>query len=186
MLMKLSSIVLVLSLAVFASPTDLQAQARAGDKEVLVQGSLISTFGDASLTNATGVFGLGYFVSSRLQVGVQPIISISSFSIPTFDSRGFPTGNSDTEITTRLGSAAKAQYYFGADQAKLKPYAGGSLIINDFSDAGDTSFAAAVFGFKNYLTEKAALDINGSFGFGLTSPGSIQVLQIFAGFSYIF
>lgn len=174
---------LILTLAV---PQTAQAQATQGDKEVLVQGSLISTLGDSSFTNATAVLGLGYFVSNRLQIGVQPIISISSFSQPTFNPRTGAITGEETTITTTVGSQAKVQYYLGEDQAKVKPYVGGSFIISDFSDAGNTAFAAAVFGVKSYLTEKAALDFNGSYGFGVSAPSGTQMLQVFAGISYIF
>lgn len=170
-MMKQALVVVGLLLVTLAFPHTAQAQATQGDKEVLVQGSLISTLGDFGFTNATAVLGLGYFVSNRLQIGVQPILSVT---------------RSSGETTFTLGSQLKAQYYLGEDQAKVKPYFGGSFIINDFSDAGNSAFAAAVFGVKSYLTEKAALDINASYGFGVSAPSGTQLLQAFAGISYIF
>lgn len=171
--------------ATLAFPHTSQAQAVKGDKEVLIQGSLISTLGDFGFTNATGVLGLGYFVSDRTQIGVQPIISVTASSQPTFNSRTGAITGSETVTTTTLGSQFKLQYYFGADQSKVKPYVGGSYIINDFSAAGDTSFVAGIFGLKSYFTEKAALDINASYGSSIKSEGS-GILQVFAGISYIF
>jgi hypothetical protein len=169
-------------------PTQAMAQATAGDREVSIAGNLFQSVGGDGGGFSTGnaMFGFGYFLSDRLQVVVQPTLTISSFSSPGFDSRGFPTGDDERSTTVSLSLGAKVVRYLGEASARMKPYYGGNLIIQDFEAVGDTTFAAGVVGFKNYLTEKAALDINGSYGFNISSPGSGGLLQATVGIAYIF
>jgi hypothetical protein len=167
-------------------PSLASAQATAGDREVSINGLLFQGVGDNTSTIGNFNFGLGYFMSDRLQVVVQPNITISSSSSPAFDSRGFPTGDSVRNTSTSIGLGAKVVRYMGEASARMKPYYGGNIIIQDFENAGDTTFAAGTFGVKNYLTEKAALDISGSYGFNLSSPGSGGLLQAVIGIAYIF
>lgn len=180
----------VVATLVLVAPSLAQAQATQGDREVQVSGNLFQTVGgEAGLSMGNFIFGLGYFITDRMQIAVQPILTISSFSteVPQFNSRGVITGTtSERQTDADLGISTKVLRFYGESSARMKPYLGGTFIIQSLKNAGDSSFVAGNFGVKNYLTEKAALDFNGSYGFSLTDPGSGQLLQVSVGITYIF
>lgn len=176
----------VFVVGLLANPSAAMAQAKKGDKEVQVAGNIFQTLGgDFGVSQGTGLFGIGFFVSDRMQISVVPQVTVSTFSTPVFNNRGIQTGT-DREIDMNLGVSSKLVRFMGAADAKLKPYWGANFIINDLSSAGDSAFGAATFGFKNYLSEKAALDLNGSYGLALKHPGDSQILQVTVGITYIF
>ena len=184
--------VIILALVVGAVPSTSAAQAKAGDKEILVSG-FVGTFftsfenpftgDDDSLTVTSGnvIFGFGYFATDRLQIGVAPTLTISSS----------PDLLGGTNIDTDLGASGRLQYYFGAGDATVKPYIGYELLIRSFdapegASVADNLFNSALFGVKNYLSERTALDFSGSYGFGMKDPGSLQQLTFRVGITYLF
>ena len=130
--MKQVFVVIGLVVVGLVFPQVAQAQAKKGDKEVSIAGNLFSTIGgEANTTSANAVFGVGYFMSDRLQIGVQPILSISTSSQQreVVNSRGQVTGFvTDRTITTDVGASAKMLRYFGESAGKIKPYFGATLV----------------------------------------------------------
>jgi len=178
--------VAVVLLAVVALPVGAEAQAKKGDKEVLIAGNLFSTLGgDVTVSSGNVMAGLGVFVTDRVQLAVQPILTISMFETPTFNSRGQQIG-SDSELTTDIGLSSKMLLFMGASDGRVKPYIGGNFIVSDLKNSGDTSFVAGIFGIKNYISEKTAFDINGSYGFNLKEASASQLLQATVGLTFLF
>ena len=191
----LTSVVLGLAM-LLAVVSPAAAQAQKGDNEVLVFG-FVTSFLSSDFTSTTGTlnFSIGRFVNDRLQVGGGPTVSISSTSTPAqriptgIDRNGnviFTTLAASTTVDTTLGVNGFLRQYFGASGAKVAPYVGGELFINDISAAGDQAFANGLGGVKSYLSEKAAIDFKGAFGFLLSDPGAQRILQFSVGITYLF
>ncbi|MGH9384796.1 MAG: hypothetical protein ACRD2N_10970 [Vicinamibacterales bacterium] len=173
---------LVAAIGLVALPELASAQAKQGDKEVSISGNMFSMLSEGSkLTTGQFIFGVGYFMTDRLQIAVNPILQLSAGSL----SAG-AFGGSGSSINADLGLSTKLVNYFGGSSSKVKPYLGANFVVESLKDAAERSFTAAVFGVKNYLTENAALDVNGSFGFNTKHPGDFQLLQVAVGIAYIF
>jgi len=175
-----------LALVVLA-PRVASAQAKKGDKEFQIFanvfttiqptttiriGTVTQTFGG---TSSTGLLFLnaGLFVTDRMEVGGGPTITISSDD-PKFDT----------------GINLFFRDFFGAQSAMIKPYVGGQYQIRSFNtDNGslsDNQFLAVLFGVRDYLSAKVALDVNGSYGFNPINAGDLQLLTVQIGFTVLF
>jgi outer membrane protein W len=167
---------------VLVLPAHARAQARKGDKEIQLSGNTFTVISSgASETVGQFQFGVGYFLTDRLEVGISPIVSITSGS----------DGMGGTNVTGDLGLSTKVQFFFGEKSAKIKPYVGASYIVRSFKTQGDSSLADNMYvggngGFKNYFTERAALDVNVSYGVQPNHPGDFQLLQVNIGITYTF
>jgi hypothetical protein len=182
---------LFVALALMTIPYSAQAQPAQGDAEFSFAGTINSTVGNdfGGFTVGFLQFGVGYFVTDRQEVVVQPLISITSFSssTPIFNSRGQLIGEESERTTeTDMGIAARYLFHFGGSSSRLKPYVGGDFIVSSLKNAGDTGYVAGSGGVKNYLNEKAALDFSGSIGFNLSDAGAGQLLQFKVGLTYLF
>jgi hypothetical protein len=174
----------VLAAMMIGVPSLAKAQAKEGDKELRVGGSLQSVIATGfGTTNGTFDFGIGYFLSDRFEISVAPRITVSATKFSAF-------GQSETNWDTDGGVSFQAQYFLGAQSAKLKPYFGGTAIIQRFKtdggSFGDNLYAGGIFGVKNYFTDKAALDFNGQYGFRPSSPGDFQLFTFTVGITYLF
>jgi outer membrane protein W len=161
-----------------ASPAS--AQARKGDKEIQISGNTSSVLTtNSQQTDGQIRIGFGTFVTDRLEIGAAPIITLSK---GTGDASSF---NADAGVSTFL------QYAFGKQSAKTKPYVGANYIINSFKVQEnrtllDNSFVAGAVGVKNYLSERAALDLQGTFGFPARHPSASQRIGFNVGITYLF
>lgn len=177
--MKRLALFLLLLALVFAVPGVASAQSQKGDKEVGIGGNMFTMISSGS-TFSVGQFqfGVGYFMSDRLEVGVTPILMVS--------------GGAGTGVSADMGLSTKAQYFMGQTASKVKPYVGGSFIIQSFKSqaegmsVADNIYGAGTAGVKSYFTERAALDFNASFGLMLAHPGDGQILQLNIGITYLF
>jgi len=186
--MPLSLVRVSALLALLVLPTSAFAQAKAGDKEISIFGLISQDLGgENKSTTGNAQFGVGFFLTDRFEITVQPSLTISSGSTTDFQIvRGQVVTTSSRHTDMTLGVSAKALQFFGAADAKIKPYVGGEFYIFNLESAGDSSFAGANFGLKNYISEKAAIDFNGTYGFSLKHPGDSSNLRILIGLSYIF
>jgi hypothetical protein len=179
-------------------PSIVHAQAKKGDKEVQISGNMSSLL-SAGGQNTSGQirFGIGFFVSDRLELGVAPLIRVSSTTQPAIAPIVVggriiqPGSDGSTTMSADAGMSTFLQYSFGAKSSRLKPYLGGTFVIDSFKTNGfgtiaDNTYAGATAGVKNYLTEKAALDFQGTFGFRPNAPGEFQLLGFNVGITYIF
>jgi outer membrane protein W len=176
----------------FLAPRAASAQAKAGDKEVLFAGNLFS-LNSPQFTTTSGqiLVGIGYFASDRLEVGVRPLITISTQSTQA-QSFGFGQtipASSSTDVDG--GVATSAQYYFGQSSSRTKPYLGAQLQLQSFKTKNGGSFAdnfftQALFGVKSYISDRTAFDFSGAYGFRPSAASDFQLLTIQAGFTVLF
>jgi outer membrane protein W len=207
-MMRRLVIVLVAGLLVGFSAQPAHAQAKQGDSEVLIAGNLfVLTANSLNSTNGQFQFGYGYFVTDRFEVNVSPVVTVSSTTTttpPTIDPRTgriLTTGSTTTSVDGDLGLGTAVQYFFGAKTSKVKPYVGGSLIIQSFKtrdqidpvtfrttsgSLADNLFAGGNFGVKNYFTDRAALDFKVAFGVQPSHAADFQLMQVTVGITYLF
>lgn len=195
--MRRVAIVLGASILVWLAPRPAHAQAKQGDSEVLIGGNLFALMGSGS-ANTTGQFqfGYGYFFTDRLQINVSPVVSVSSSQTVSV-----VNGSTTTNVTGDLGLGAGVQYFFGAKASKVKPYVGGSLVVQSFKthdqinpvtfvttsgSISDNLYVGGSAGLKNYFTDRAALDIKASYGVNPKHAGDFQLLQVIVGITYLF
>jgi len=175
------------------APSLAQAQAKAGDKEVQIQGNVISIMQpDSTNTSGNIIFGFGYFMSDRDQILVSPTITISqkqaSVTIDPFTGRVLQGAGGG--VTGDLGLGAGYRFFLGAQSSKVKPYLGADINIQSFkTDSGgsiaDKTFFQGIGGVKNYLTERAALDFNARFGTALKNS-DFGLFLFTVGITYLF
>jgi outer membrane protein W len=175
----------LVGLFAIAAPPAASAQAKRGDKEIQVAGNVFSVLSSgSSMTNGQFQFGIGYFLSDRFELAFTPILSITG-SRQTFGS------TSAASVTADLGVSTKGQFFFGGAESKVKPYVGGTFIVQSFKTStggsiADNTYIGSNVGVKNYFTQRAALDMNTSFGFRPNAPGDFQLLQFNIGITYVF
>lgn len=173
-----------------AIPAAARAQAREGDKEIKIGGSMFSVVSSStSFTSGQFDFGIGYFISDRFEITVAPRVTISANSEPVVNSRGVQTGTT-TAVDVDGGVSFQGQLFFGAKTSMVKPYIGITEIVQSFKTSGgsfqDNLYTGAIFGVKNYFTERAALDVNAQYGFRSSAPKDYQLLSVTVGITYLF
>lgn len=202
--MKRLSGVIFMVCAVLALPDVAVAQAQKGDREIQVSGNMFSILTGDGVTSAFGQvsFGIGFFLTDRFELAVAPSVNIQAIRNP--GRPGTPAvrfGNvvvvpaqppvpPSTEWDVDSGFGTKAQFFFGATAAMVKPYVGGVFQIQSFkveegASFGDNTYSGGLFGVKSYLSENTALDFNGQLGFQTTHP-EVQLLSFNVGITYIF
>jgi hypothetical protein len=193
-LFKISIIVCTLS----ALPSLASAQAKRGDAEITVGGSILTTLSEASTSgNGQINFGVGYFLADRFEFGIAPRISINAQSTPALPEIRFggqifqQASPGGTSWDVDAGLTTKGILFFGAQATRVKPYVGGTLTIQSFKapeggTISDNLYSGALFGVKSYLNERTAIDFSGEFGFRASNPSEYQLLQMNVGFTYLF
>jgi hypothetical protein len=196
---------------IFAVPRAASAQAKQGDKEIKVGGNVFALMGSGGGTTTFGQFdyGVGFFVSDRFEVSVSPTLRVQANPVagrpalpgtPALVLGGrvvvpatpdVPAVEPGTDWNIDSGFATQAEYFLGEKSSRVKPYVGGTFIIQSFkTDNGatfsDNMYSGGVFGLKSYLTPKAAFDFNGQYGFQTSHPGDFLLLQFTVGITYLF
>ena len=171
------------AVAMLAVPAVARAQAKQGDKEVKIGGSLFSVMSTGStFTSGQFDFGVGYFVSDRFEITVAPRITVSA------SGSGSTSGGSSVDVDG--GVSFQGQYFFGAQSSMVKPYIGVTEIVESFKTNGgsfqDNLYTGAIFGVKNYFSDRAAFDVNAQYGFRTSAPGDFQLLSVTVGITYLF
>ena len=181
------------------APSLAHAQAKGGDKEVLIAGNVFSTFNPGSTTTSGNIiFGLGYFVTDRTQLLVQPIFTISGRGTdPTPEVRDpfsgrvlIPGTPGSSTVDVDAGVGVGYSFFFGAQSSKVKPYLGANLDIQSFKTQNGGSVADNMFfqgrgGIKNYFSERAALDMAASFGTNIKNS-DLGLFRFTVGITYLF
>jgi hypothetical protein len=188
-----------LAMLFLMAPALVHAQAKAGDKEVLVAGNMFSIISpDFTSTSGNLIFGLGYFVTDRTQLLVQPIFTISSQNTPSqpevrdpFTGRVLiPAQGGGTSVDVDAGVGVGYSFFFGASSSKVKPYLGANLDIQSFKTQNGGSVADNMYlqgrgGVKNYFSERAALDMSASYGTQLKNS-DFGLFRFTVGITYLF
>jgi hypothetical protein len=183
----------------FLAPRAASAQARSGDKEVLIAGNFfsLSSPGGNSFSNGQFLFGVGYFATDRVEIGVRPTFNVRTTSTPARPAVRIgnividPGAPASTDVDVDGGVSTSVQYFFGESSAKTKPYVGGQLNVNSFKTQnggsfGDNLFTQALFGVKNYISERAALDFSGAYGFRPNAASDFQLFSVQVGITVLF
>lgn len=150
-----------------------------GDSEVQFAGFYVRMMTEGfSMGTAFIQCSFAKFITSRLQLGIAPILNISEFSV-----------GSNSETTTQFSASAFCNYNLKT-AAKLIPYVSGQWYQGDFSpeygDFTDYSYITVGAGFRNFFNEYAALNTSISYGFPLGSNSEGGLLTISSGLSFIF
>ncbi len=143
------------------------AQAKKGDSEVQLFASFSMAANEAGSAQGDIFGNYGLFATDHVQVGGGPTISIA---------RGNP-------VNVTFGINAFTRRYFGG--SRVQPYVGGEFFMFDVTDP-DFSYANALFGVKNYLSERAAIDFKGGYGFLIKEPGSAGLISFQIGLTVLF
>jgi hypothetical protein len=197
--MRRFQVSVLLAALVFGVPSLAHAQAKAGDKEVLISGNVFS-FIEPNSTTTSGnlIFGLGYFVTDRTQLLIQPIFTISSQNQPAIQEVRDPfTGRilipgqaGSTGVDVDAGVGLGYQFFFGAQSSKVKPYLGADLDIQSFKTQNGGSLQDNMYfqgraGLKNYFSERAALDMAASLCSRLKNS-DFGLFRFTVGITYLF
>jgi hypothetical protein len=159
------------------------AQQQQGDVELGLQGAYYRTVGtDAEIQFGMVQGKIGWYVISTLEVGVGPMLSITST----------PDGTGGSSTSTQFGGSAFLTYSFLARGAKAVPYFGAQYYIQDLiqedvpSDYTDSGSLGINAGLKYFLTKKAAVDFSGNYMFSLNEGAEGGILYFAVGLSFLF
>lgn len=147
------------------------AQAKKGDKEFLVFGNLNTFFGGGGGVSGSGegFFNIGKFITDQEEIGGGPDLLFSAGG-------GF---------NVTVGANGFFRKYLKRKDPKKAPYIGAEASAVDFKNFSTSFFVSGIAGFKDYLSEKAALDIKGSAGLNPIHP-SLVIVQVTVGLTYVF
>jgi hypothetical protein len=150
----------------------------ASDNEIGFMASYFSYIGGEG--GGGGGFGsvqlsYGKFISSKLVVGVAPMIYIFS-------------GGGDTETQVTVSAFFKLNF---STSSRTIPYISGQWYQTDFSpedgrDFLDASYLNVGAGIRNFFNSVTALNTSVTYGFALSEMSSGGVLQVLCGLSFIF
>ena len=154
-------------LAPFALAAPAAAQAQAGDSEVQMFANFFMTADNPDTASGTIFVNYGNFLTDLVQLGGGPTISIS---------KGDPV-----DVTFGINSFVRR--HFG--RTRVQPYIGGEFFMSDVTDP-DFTYANAIAGVKNYLSERAAVDFKGGYGFLLKEPGQAGLVNFQVGLTVLF
>jgi hypothetical protein len=143
------------------------AQAEQGDKEVLLNGDITTSFGGeadpttgvepGSVTTGNLSAGLGYYFT-------QAVEGFGAINL------GF-SRDATAGTSVDAGFALAFRYNFSRMGRQMVPYVGVQYAMNSVKDPGDSSYVQPNGGFKYYLRPKVAFDVNISYGHGFSSAG---------------
>ena len=133
--------------------TEAVAQAKKGDSEVLLFGNIGMNPKDANNSaNGNFTFNYGAFFTDHAEVGGGPTISV-------FKSEG--------GVDSTMGVNFFFRQHFG--KTKVQPYVGAAVNVFDVQDS-NTTYLDAIFGVKNYVSERAAVDFKVAYGSQAKTP----------------
>ena len=169
---RLRPVIAALALVV-CLPALALAQAKQGDKEFLVFANFNSIVGGGNGANGSGnlFFNVGKFITTSNEIGGGPSLTISA---------GGGSG-----FNTTVGANGFFRHYMQQKNPRIAPYYGAEASVLDFSNFKTSFYIAGVGGLKDYLSEKAAIDIKGSVGFN-PSNASTWLIAVTAGLTYVF
>ena len=151
------------------------AQAEQGDKEVLLNGDITTSFGGETdpitgvepnaVTTGNVAAGLGYYFTQAVQ-GFGAI------------NLGF-SRDGTAGTTVDAGFALAFRYNFVRTGRETVPYVGIQYAMNSVRNPKDSSYVEPNGGFKYYLRPNVAFDVNVSYGRGFSSAGGNIIRESF-------
>ncbi len=175
-------LVLVLTLSLAGSAL---GQQQKGDVEVQFQGSFFTTVG-GDVSNSVGTISgkIAPFVTSNIQVGIGPTLTIST-SATTSIEQG--TGATVTKTTTKatVGTTAFVVYSLLLHDARTVPYLGASYYKRDFSNGSDHGWIGGNGGAKFYFTKRTAADLSVNYLVSLNAETKGGMLLFAVGLSFL-
>ncbi len=146
-----------------------------GDSEVQFAAFYIMMmYKDFRMGNSTILLSYARFLTSRLQIGIAPQISTTTFS---------------DQVDTQLSASAFINYNFSS-ASRLIPYVSCQWYQRDFSpeygDFIDYSYINLGVGLRNFFNQYAALNTSITYGFSLNPDNEGGLLTIMSGLSFIF
>ncbi len=173
----MKKVILFVIVSVFVSANAAFSQQEAGDLEIQIAGTYLTSIGtDFDFSQGTIQGKLGRYITDNLEIGVAPTITI------TTTDAGF--GDSDIDVT--FGGGAFVQFAFLLGDATTVPYIGGQYFKSDLSESDDSGSAGVTGGLKFFVTEKAAFDFSGNYLFDLNEGSEGGLLLFVAGISFLF
>jgi hypothetical protein len=166
---------MLLVVGFLAIPRLVSAQPQMGNRELLLDGQ-VSTFiqEGGSFTFGQARVNLGYFMRETLEVGGGPSVFIS----------GGPESTS-----AEIGANVFLRKFLSTSRPAVAPFIGAEIFVQDFApESGnliDRTFLNAIFGLKNYFSERAALEFTTGFGLAPRHPGDFQILQFKVGIAVL-
>lgn len=153
------------SLLILCLAASALAQAVKGDKEVLLNGDVTSSFGGDASAATTGnvAAGLGYYFTQQMELFGSLNLSMSR------------EATAGTSADAGLGVAFR--YNFVTPGRQTVPYVGVAYSLNSMKDPGDSSYAQPNVGFKYYVRRNMAFDVNVSYGHALFSNNGGNVVR---------
>jgi hypothetical protein len=152
------------------------AQQEKGDTELQFVASSLLVLGDD--TTYFGNFSIKYgkFISDRIEFGVVPTVSITSFTNLVFDPVTM-TFSSETDTEVTVGSGVFGTYSFLTEGARNVPYVGFQVYDQDLSVSDDPLGIGLNGGLKIFYTRNVALDVGGSYLFSSDDTASGMILM---------
>ena len=127
-------------------------------------------------------FGLGYLLTNRLELLVEPSLTLHSNH----------TASNHSAWTVDGGLTTAVQFYLRKQQkSALQPYVGTGLIVTSFKTATGGSFSdnlatGLLSGVKFFFSPDSSFDLNGKFGFKVNNPSARQVWGLTFGLTHSF
>ncbi len=161
------------------------AQQEQGDLELQLQGSFSSTVG-ADVTSSIGTIAgkFGPFVTSNIQVGIGPTLTITT-ATTTSVVPGTGTTVAKSKTTATFGSTVFAVYSFLFQDARTVPYVGASYYKRDFSNGDDRGWVGGNAGAKFFFTKKTAVDFSANYLTSLNTDTKGGLLLFAFGLSFL-
>jgi hypothetical protein len=146
-------------------------QVEQGDTEVQFLGYLAS---GSDMTMGTVQALLGYYLTPKLQFGIGPGVTITSYSYPDFN------GNPVTETEVDFSSMFFGTYNFSTSK-QLVPYISATWYQNSFDIPEGQSFTDFAFitaggGVKYFLSEYVAINSSMLYGFSFGNGDGLILL----------
>lgn len=174
------ALVLILGLVIPA-----YGQQQKGDIELQLQGTFSATVGADVSSNVGTITGkFAPYITTNLQVGVGPTLTITTMSATTPQAG---TGNVVTETETKatLGTTAFIVYSLLLKDATTVPYLGASYYKRDFSNGKDRGWVGANGGAKIFFAKKMAADLSMNYLFSLNPETKGGLLLFAVGLSFL-
>jgi hypothetical protein len=158
-------------------------QQQKGDIELQLQGTFSATIGADVSSNVGTIAGkFAPYITTNLQVGVGPTLTITTTTVPQ---QG--TGNvaTDTETKATIGTTAFIVYSLLLKDAVTVPYLGASYYKRDFSNGKDRGWVGANGGAKIFFAKKMAADLSMNYLFSLNPETKGGLLLFAVGLSFL-
>jgi hypothetical protein len=159
--------------------TSAHGQQEQGDFELQLQGSFSTLVGgDVTSTVGTIAGKFGPFITSNIQIGVGPTVTISTGSTTS-------GGVTTTSTKATFGTTAFVVYALLLKDAKVVPYLGASYYKRDFSNNDDPGWVGGNGGAKFFFAKRTAADFSVNYLVSLKEETKGGMLLFAFGLSFL-